>query len=106
MQPQEIAGVTKSAYERMIEFSVLGAILAVVLISSIALVVWVIKTYNKKDEERDKYMRLIIERRAETAEKSAATQAITNERMSRLITMINTLVERDRGHGGREEDRE
>ena len=104
MQPQGTAEITKSAYERMIEFSVIGAILAVVLISSIVLVAWVIKTYNRKDEARDKYVQEVNERRAESAEKAVEAQAITNERMNRVIDMLNILLEGGRAHGEREED--
>ena len=103
MPPQHTAEITESAYERMIEFSVIGAILAVVLISSIALVVWVIRTYNKKDDERNIYLQEVLNRRAETAEKAVEAQTITNERMNRIIDMLNTVIEGGRSHGERED---
>lgn len=104
MQPQTMAEVGKTAYERMVEFSVIGAILAIVLISSIALVFWVIRTYNKKDEARDAYLYEVNNRRAETAEKAVEAQTKTNERINRMIDILNILVERGRAHGEKEED--
>ena len=98
------AEVTKSAYERMIEFSVVGAILTIILISAIALVFWVIRTYNRKDEANQKYMQEINERRAEAAAKSVEAQFKTIDRIDRMISMLHVLVEGGRAHEEREED--
>ncbi len=74
----------QSAYKALVEFGVVGAVLAVVLASTIALVWWLMKTQNVTLREKDEQIHQIQERRVEGA--TMAIKAITeNSRISEKL---------------------
>lgn len=84
--------VLDEAYRGIIEFGVVGCILAVVLISSIALVWWVLRSTSKALREKDQMMHEIGERRFDLAIKT--TEAITkqNSKLDQVVTILNQVV--------------
>ena len=74
----------QSAYKTLVEFGVVGAVLAVVLGSAIALVWWLMRTQNATLREKDALINEIQERRVEAA--TMAIKAITeNSRISEKL---------------------
>lgn len=74
----------QSAYSTLIEFGIVGAVLAVVLGSAIALVWWLMRTQNAMLREKDALINEIQELRVEAA--TLTIKAITeNSRISEKI---------------------
>jgi len=87
---------TDAAYKSLIEFGVVGAILAIVLFTSIGLVWWTLKTTAKAMREKDQYIQDVNERRVESAKDAVEAMTVVSGQLARLIDMVNKLV----GGGG------
>ena len=82
MQPD--SQTVTSAYDSLVQSGPLGAALAIVLCSSIALVFWLVKTMYQTLREKDEQIKDIQERRVEGA--TMAIKAITeNSRISEKL---------------------
>ena len=80
----QTAQTVQSAYKALVEFGVIGAVLAVVLGSAIALVWWLMMTQNATLREKDALINEIQELRVEAA--TLKIKAITeNPRISEKI---------------------
>lgn len=95
MQPDP--QTAQSAYATLVEFGVVGAVLAVVLGSAIALVWWLMRTHYATLREKDALINEIQERRVEGA--TMAIKAITeNSRISeRLLEAIEKQTQAREG---------
>lgn len=86
-----------SAYDSLVQSGPLGAALAIVLLSSIALVFWLVKTMYATLREKDEQIKEIQERRVEGA--TMAIKAITeNSRISdKLLKAIEKQTQTREG---------
>ncbi len=82
-----------SAYDSLVQSGPLGAALAIVLLSSIALVFWLVKTMYATLREKDEQIKEIQERRVEGA--TMAIKATTeNSRMNeKLLAAIEKQIQ-------------
>ena len=83
---------TDFAYKSIIEFSVVGAVLAIVLISAIALVWWVLRSSKAEIRDARNNERCAHAASIQMAEKTVGVNTQLVERLDRLIGMSNSII--------------
>jgi len=98
---------TTNAYNSLVNFGVVGAILAIVLMSCIALVWYTLITSRRREADmmnecnerlrlKDAVIESIQEKRALMAEKAATAIAEANVRLEQVIQLLEQLVNTER----------
>ncbi len=96
MQPDPQAA--QSAYSALVEYGIVGAVLAIVLLSAIALVWWLLKTTNTTLKEKDELINTIQERRIVGATEAIQVSSDNAKKMDEVLGALETLI---RLQGGR-----
>ncbi len=86
----------EQAYQRIIEFSVIGAAFVVQLGFCATLVWWILRTSAAMIREKDWKLTEVYEQRAEAAEEAVRAITTQNERTRRVLDMLNELLEKVR----------
>ena len=86
----------EQAYQRLIEFSVIGAAFVALFVFSSSLVWWILRRSAEMIREKDGMLAETNEQRAEAAGEAIRAITIQNERMRRVLDMLEELI--GRGH--------
>lgn len=82
----------KESTKGMIEWGVVGCVLAFVLVACLALVVWVLRASKAEVKSAWDYAKLVNEQRAESAKEATAALVETNINLKRVIEMQNAIL--------------
>ena len=92
--PQDVLepAATEAAYQELLQYGAIGAMLVIILSLAIALVWWTLRSTAKAIREKDEELRRVNDLRAGSVEKMVEALTTNNAKLAQILDLLENAV--------------